>query len=289
MNLDYTVVSKRKIGKLITNGYVRDWDDPRLFTLTALRRRGFPPEAINLFCAKVGVTMAQTSLHPNLLESCVRDILNVTAPRTMAVLDPLKVIITNFPSDCPNEISVPDFPADEKKGSHKIAFTSIIYIEQTDFREEADKTYKRLSLKQPVGLRHAGYVISVNKVIKDDSGDIKELEATCSKTSETEKPKGFIHWVCNPVKCEVRLYERLFNHKSPEDPNEVPGGFINDVNVNSLEVKSNTYIDASIKNSKLYDRYQFERLGFFCVDRDSTPTKIVFNRTVKLKEDPGKN
>ncbi|KAJ8302256.1 hypothetical protein KUTeg_021243 [Tegillarca granosa] len=183
LNLDYTVVSKRKIGKLITNGYVR----------------------------------------------------------TMAVLDPLKVTITNFPSDCPNEISVPDFPADEKK-------------EQTDFREEADKTYKRLSLKQPVGLRHAGYVISVNKVIKDDSGDIKE-----------------------------------FNHKSPEDPNEVPGGFINDVNVNSLEVKSNTYIDASIKNSKLYDRYQFERLGFFCVDRDSTPTKIVFNRTVKLKEDPGKN
>jgi len=289
LNLYYTVVSKRKIGKLITNGIVRDWDDPRLFTLTALRRRGFPPEAINMFCGKVGVTMAQTVLDPGMLESCVRDVLNITAPRVMAVLEPLKVTITNFPSKQAEEISVPNFPADESKGFHKVPFNKVIYIEKADFKEVLEKGYKRLTPEQPVGLRHAGQVITVTKVIKDSSGSVSELEVTCTPISDTQRPKAFIHWVSDPVKCEVRLYERLFKHKNPEDPKEVPGGFITDCNKDSLTIISDAYVDVSVKDAKVYDKFQFERNGFFSVDPDTTPQKLVFNRTVTLKEDPGKN
>ncbi|KAH3819313.1 glutamine--tRNA ligase-like isoform X1 [Dreissena polymorpha] len=289
LNLSYTVVSKRKIAKLITEGYVRDWDDPRLFTLTALRRRGFPPEAINLFCAKVGVTMAQTVIDPSLLEACVRDVLNIKAPRVMAVLDPLKVTITNFPGDHSGELTVPDFPADESRGSHKIPFTKTVYIERSDFRETADKNYKRFSCDQPVGLRHACYVITVESLQKDSSGNVTEILATCKKSSEADKPKGVIQWVCNPLVCEVRLYDRLFHHKSPEDPNEVPGGFLNDIKRDSLQVIPNAYVDQSVKNAKFLDKYQFERIGFFSADQDTTPGKIVFNRTVTLKEDRDKN
>ena len=282
------MVSKRKIAKLINEGFVRDWDDPRLFTLTALRRRGFPPEAINLFCAKVGVTMAQTVLDPSMLEACVRDVLNVTAPRVMAVLDPLKVTISNFPGDHTGSLTVPNFPADEKKGSHTIPFTSTIYIDKSDFKENADENYKRLTLDQPVGLRHAGYVLSVEKVNKDSEGNITDLVASCKKTADTDKPKGFIHWVSNPFICEVRLYERLFFHKSPEDPSEVPGGFLTDINENSMSVITNAYMDTSVKDAKHFDKFQFERVGFFSVDPDSNHSKMVFNRTVTLKEDPGK-
>ncbi|KAK6175326.1 hypothetical protein SNE40_013814 [Patella caerulea] len=289
LNLNYAVVSKRKIGKLITEGFVRDWDDPRLFTLTALRRRGFPSEAINLFCAKVGVTMAQTVIDPSLLESCIRDVLNVTAPRAMAVFDPLKVTISNFPTNAPSEVNVPNFPADEKKGFHKVPFRNVIYIEQSDFREVADKSYKRLSTNQTAGLRHAGFVISVDKVIKDKNGKPIELLVTCTKSTETEKPKAFIHWVADALTCEIRLYERLFHHKNPEDANEVPGGFLSDVNTNSLTVIPNALVDVSVKGAKNFDRFQFERCGFFSVDPDSTADRLVFNRTVNLKEDPGKN
>lgn len=289
LNLNYAVVSKRKIAKLINEGYVRDWDDPRLFTLTALRRRGFPPEAINLFCAKVGVTMAQTVIDPSMLESCVRDVLNVTAPRAMAVLDPLKVTITNFPPDQATSLTVPNFPADEKRGSHSISFKPVIYIEKSDFRESADKNYKRFAENQSVGLRHAGYVLTAEKVVKDGSGNVTEVMASCKKTNDTEKPKGFIHWVSDPLVCEVRLYERLFFHKNPEDPSEVPGGFLSDINPESLKIIPQAYVDSTVKNAKVLDRFQFERLGFFAVDRDSTPAKMVFNRTVTLKEDPAKN
>ncbi|KAL5013471.1 hypothetical protein ScPMuIL_007741 [Solemya velum] len=275
LNLNYTVVSKRKIGKLISSGLVRDWDDPRLFTLTALRRRGFPPEAINLFCAKVGVTMAQTVIDPTLLESCVRDVLNVTAPRVMAVLEPLKVTISNFPVDHPETVSVPNFPADERRGAHEVPFTKVIFIEQSDFKEETDKNYKRLSVKQSAGLRHVGYAISVEQVIKDSTGKVSELIVSCKKTTDTEKPKGFIHWVSSPVECEIRLYERLFMHKHPEDSNEVPGGFISDVNTNSLTVIPKAYIDTSVKKAKVYDKFQFERLGFFSVDPDTSSEKVV--------------
>ncbi|RUS86086.1 hypothetical protein EGW08_006179 [Elysia chlorotica] len=288
LNLGYTVVSKRKIGKLITEGIVRDWDDPRLFTLTALRRRGFPPEAVNYLTAKVGVTMAQTCTEPSMLEACVREILNVKAKRAMAVLQPLKVVISNMPSDTPLELSVPNFPADETRGFHSIPFNKTIYIEQEDFKESADKSFFRLTKDNPVGLRYAGLVIAVEKVIKDSSGKTSELHVTCKKASETEKPKAFIHWVADPLICEVRLYDRLFKHKFPEDSTEVPGGFLSDINPDSLQVLRSAMVDRSVAGAEVYTKFQFERNGYFSVDPDSTPQKLVFNRTVTLKEDPGK-
>nr|XP_033782100.1 glutamine--tRNA ligase [Geotrypetes seraphini] len=288
LNLHYTVVSKRKIIKLVETGAVRDWDDPRLFTLTALRRRGFPAEAINNFCARVGVTVAQATMEPHLLEACVREVLNESAPRVMAVLEPLKVSITNFPATKAIDVSVPNFPADESRGFHKIPFSSTIYIEQTDFREIMEKGYKRLTPDQPVGLRHAGYVISVQSVVKNDSGKVMELKVTCTKSDVSEKPKAFIHWVSDPILCEVRVYERLFLHKNPEDPSDVPDGFLSDLSPNSLYVIEDAMVDQSAKNAKAFDKFQFERLGYFSVDPDTTEKKIVFNRTVTLKEDPGK-
>uniref|UniRef100_A0A8B9L5G7 Glutamine--tRNA ligase n=1 Tax=Astyanax mexicanus TaxID=7994 RepID=A0A8B9L5G7_ASTMX len=288
LNLTYTVVSKRKIIKLVETGTVRDWDDPRLFTLTALRRRGFPPQAINNFCARVGVTVAQTTMEPHLLEACVREVLNDTAPRIMAVLEPLKVTITNLPANAQTEVRIPDFPADETKGSHVVPFSKTIYIEQSDFREVMEKGYKRLTPDQSVGLRHAGYIISVQRVIKDGSGKVVELEVTCASSDSAEKPKAFIHWVSQPLKCEVRLYERLFLHKNPEDSAEVPGGFLSDINPNSLQVVESALVDRSVSKAKVFDKFQFERVGYFSVDPDSTADKMVFNRTVTLKEDPGK-
>lgn len=289
LNLTYTVVSKRKIIKLVETGKVRDWDDPRLFTLTALRRRGFPPEAINNFCARVGVTVAQATMEPHLLEACVREVLNDTAPRAMAVLEPLKVTITNLPADTKTDVPVPDFPADEARGSHVVPFTRTLFIEQSDFREVMEKGYKRLTPEQPVGLRHAGYVISVQRVVKDSKGKVVELEVSCCSSSEAaEKPKAFIHWVSQPLKCEVRLYERLFLHKNPEDSSEVPGGFLSDINPNSLQVIDSALVDSSLRRAKVFDKFQFERVGYFSLDPDSTADKLVFNRTVTLKEDPGK-
>ncbi|XP_077980161.1 glutamine--tRNA ligase-like [Glandiceps talaboti] len=289
LNISYTVVSKRKIGKLITNNIVRDWDDPRLFTLTALRRRGFPAEAINVFCAKVGVTMAQVTIDPSMVESCVRDVLNNTAPRAMAVQDPVKVTITNFPDDAPKEVDVPNIPHDSSKGTHKLPFDSTIYIEQTDFKESADKNYRRLTTDQAVGLKHVGYVICVDEVIKDSDGKITELKVTCKPLNETTKPKGFIHWVAKPITCEIRLYDRLFKHKNPEDLSEVPGGFISDCNTDTLHVIYDALVDKSVKGAKVYDKYQFERIGYFSIDPDSTPDHLVFNRTVTLKEDAAKS
>ncbi|XP_051526111.1 glutamine--tRNA ligase [Myxocyprinus asiaticus] len=288
LNLTYTVVSKRKIIKLVETGIVRDWDDPRLFTLTALRRRGFPQQAINNFCARVGVTVAQTTMEPHLLEACVREVLNDIAPRAMAVLEPLKVTIINLPANAQKEVRVPDFPANEAKGSHVIPFSKTIFIEQSDFRAVMEKGYKRLTPDQPVGLRHAGYVITVQRVIKDGSGKVIELEVTCASSDSVEKPKAFIHWVSEPLQCEVRLYERLFLHKNPEDPAEVPAGFLSDINPNSIAVIESALVDRSVSTAKVFDKFQFERVGYFSVDPDSTAEKLVFNRTVTLKEDPGK-
>ncbi|XP_006873679.1 PREDICTED: glutamine--tRNA ligase isoform X2 [Chrysochloris asiatica] len=288
LNLHYAVVSKRKILQLVSAGAVRDWDDPRLFTLTALRRRGFPPEAINNFCARVGVTVAQTTMEPHLLEACVRDVLNDTAPRAMAVLEPLRVTITNFPAAKSLDIQVPNFPADERKGFHQVPFASVVFIEQTDFKEEPEPGYKRLAWGQPVGLRHTGYIIELQHVVKGPSGSIESLEVTCRRADAGEKPKAFIHWVSQPLTCEIRLYEQLFRHKNPEDPAEVPGGFLSDLNQASLQVVKVALVDCSVALAKPFDKFQFERLGYFSVDPDSHQGQLVFNRTVTLKEDPGK-
>uniref|UniRef100_A0A8C4ETG0 glutamine--tRNA ligase n=1 Tax=Dicentrarchus labrax TaxID=13489 RepID=A0A8C4ETG0_DICLA len=272
LNLTYTVVSKRKIIKLVETGVVRDWDDPRLFTLTALRRRGFPPEAINNFCARVGVTVSQTTTEPHLLESCVRDVLNDSAPRVMAVLEPLKVTITNLPENSKSDVRVPDFPANEAKGSHVVPFTRTIFIEQSDFREVMEKGYKRLTPEQPVGLRHAGYIISVQKVIK----------VRCFKV---QSDQIFLHI---PSSRLFYLTMQLFLHKHPEDPAEVPSGFLSDINPHSMQTISSALVDISVKEAKVFDKFQFERVGYFSLDPDSTADKFVFNRTVTLKEDPGK-
>ncbi|GFQ85107.1 glutamine--tRNA ligase, partial [Trichonephila clavata] len=288
LNMNYTVISKRKILKLISEGILRDWDDPRLFTLTALRRRGVPPEAIQKFCVELGVTGAQSLVDPLMLEAHVRDILNNTAKRTMAVLEPLKIRIS-LPCETPVLIDVPDFPADPSKGHHKVVFSDIIYIDQSDFKEILpNNQYKRLTVGQPVGLRHAGYVISVTEVIKDESNTIIEVRTIGTPVAVSKRPKAFIHWVAEPITCEVRLYEKLFNHKNPEDPKEVPGGFITDCNPNSLRIIQNAMIDKSMKDVKVYDKFQFERVGFFSVDPDSTPENLVFNQTITLKEDAGK-
>lgn len=288
LNMNYTVISKRKILKLISEGIIRDWDDPRLFTLTALRRRGVPSEAIQKFCVELGVTGAQSVVDPLMLEAHVRDILNNTAKRTMAILEPLKVQIS-LPSKTPTFIDVPDFPADPSRGHHKVVFSDVIYIDQSDFREILpNNQYKRLTIGQPVGLRHAGYVISVTEVIKDESNKIIEVRAIGTPVAVGKRPKAFIHWVAEPITCEVRLYERLFNHKNPEDPKEVPGGFITDCNPNSLKTIKDAMVDQSMKDVKVYDKFQFERVGFFSVDPDSTPDNLVFNQTVTLKEDAGK-
>lgn len=287
LNISNTVVSKRKIAKLIDEGIVKDWDDPRLFTLSALRRRGFPPTAINNFCAKMGVTGAQVTVDPSMIEATVRDMLNVTAPRTMVVVEPLKVTILNHKDlQIPSTIEVPDFPNEPEKGSHSIAFDSVVYIEQSDFKKEAEKGFRRLTPSQTVGLRYAGLVLTLSKCV-EDNGVIKELEVTASPATAENKPKAFIHWVAKPATVEVRLYERLFLHKNPEDPNEVPAGYLSDINPESLKIVQGL-ADSSLVKAKHLEQFQLERVGFFCVDFDSSNDKLILNRTVSLKEDAGK-
>lgn len=284
LNVCYTVVSKRKIAKLIENKIVSDWDDPRLFTLTALRRRGFPSQAINNFCAQMGVTGAQTVVDPSALEAAVRDSLNETAPRYMAVMEPVKLIIDNYPHKGPVNLEILDFPGEKDKGVHPVIFDKEIYIDSTDFQEEADKNYKRLTLKQSVGLKYAGVVLNVTKIVKNDDGSTIHLLVNQEPISETNKPKAFIQWVAQPSIATVNLYERLFQHKNPEDVNEVPDGFLSDINYNSKK-EVFAYIDKYLeKIVKPFDKYQFERIGFFSVDPDTKPGKTIFNRTVTLKE-----
>ncbi|GAB1867875.1 glutamine--tRNA ligase [Camponotus japonicus] len=288
LNVNYTVISKRKIAKLIEEGIVSDWDDPRLFTLSALRRRGFPPEAINNFCAQMGVTGAQATVDPAVLEAAVRDVLNLTAPRFMVVLEPIKLTIRNFPHKKPLKLTVPDFPNEPERGHHEITFNEIVYIETSDFKEIEEKGFRRLTPKQPVGLKHVGIVVTFENIEKDASGNIINITVRQDPVSENNKPKAFIHWVSSPVLASVRLYERLFKHKNPEDTNEVPNGFLSDINpISKKEVVA--YMDESLsKTAKVYDKFQFERIGFFSVDPDTKPRKLVFNRTVTLKEDAGK-
>ncbi|CAF4936556.1 unnamed protein product [Pieris macdunnoughi] len=285
LNVNYTVVSKRKIAKLIDEGFVNDWDDPRLFTLTALRRRGVPSAAVNAFCAGLGVTGAVGAVDPALLDAAVRDHLNTSAPRTMVVLDPLKITITNFPNEAIS-VKVPDFPNEPDKSFHNVVLDKTLYIEANDFKEQPEKGYRRLTPNQTVGLRHAGFIIKVSKVIKDN-GKVIEVECTAESTESAEKPKAFIHWVSQPIAVEVRLYEPLFKHKNPEDPVEVPGGFLSDCRTDTLSVVR-AYADAYLKCAKPHDKFQFERIGFFSVDSDTNASNIVFNRTVSLKEDSGK-
>lgn len=295
LNMAYTVVSKRKIAKLIEEKIVNDWDDPRLFTLTALRRRGFPPEAINSFCLSLGLTGAQTILEPHVLEAHVRDYLNRTAPRAMAVFDPLRIKILNYSDHFatnPHRFSVENLANNTEMGIHSKSFSDTIFIEREDFCDgPPPKGYKRLTSAQTVGLRFINMVVSIEKIVKDESNKVIQLDVKIIPVTETKKPKAFIHWVSEDCRhAEIRLYENLFLHKNPEDKDQVPDGFVSDINPDSIKVIQDAIVDIegsceSLKNS----RYQFERNGYFGLDPDSNDDKLVFNRIVTLKEDRDKN
>ncbi|TPX54510.1 hypothetical protein PhCBS80983_g05888 [Powellomyces hirtus] len=296
LNLAYTVMSKRKLKQLVDEKLVSGWDDPRLYTMVGIRRRGFTPEAVNAFVRDLGVTTANSTIHPDRLENVVREHLNDVAPRLMVVVEPLKVTLVNLPSDYLEEVTVANKPRDDSMGSRVLPFTNTIYIEQSDFREEDDPNFYRLTPGKQVGLLNITHPISVVEVVKDAAGKVIEVKARYENDSTTpaKRPKTYIHWVAHspkhtsPVKIEVRLYSNLFLHENPQN---APGGWLSDINPHSLVVVPNALADVGVKQMKVEDKFQALRTGYFCVDKDSdlSAKKIVVNRTVTLKEDSGKN
>ncbi|MGE5847076.1 MAG: glutamine--tRNA ligase/YqeY domain fusion protein [Ignavibacteria bacterium] len=286
LNLTYTVMSKRKLLELVQNGYVNGWDDPRMPTISGLRRRGYTPESIRSFAERVGVAKRDTVIDVALLEYSIREDLNKKAQRAMAVLNPLKVIISNYPQGIVEELEAVNNPEDEKMGTRKIPFTREILIEKTDFMENPSKKYFRLSPGKEVRLRYA-YIIKCEEAIKNNQGEIIELHCTydpATKSGSAEsgrKVKGTIHWVSaqHCIDAEVRLYDRLFNVEDPGGP-----FWLNNINKNSLQILSNCKVEPSLKNASPGNKYQFERTGYFCTDLDSTAEKLIFNRTVQLKD-----
>ncbi len=289
LNLTYTVMSKRKLLELVKDGHVNGWDDPRMPTVSGLRRRGYTPESIRNFSDKIGVTKVDGMTDVSLLEFSVREHLNKTAQRVMGVLDPLKVIITNYPEDQEEILSAVNNPEDESMGRRDVPFSNEVYIERNDFMEEPPRKFFRLGPGREVRLRY-GYLIKCNEVIKDENGNITELHCTYDpeskggKSSDGRKVKGVVHWVSakHAVKSEVRLYDRLFSDETPDSHKDVD--FKEFMNPDSLRIIENCYIEPFIKDSKALDHFQFERLGYFNMDPDSTSEKPVFNRTVALRD-----
>ena len=295
LNLTYTLLSKRKLLQLVRDGYVRGWDDPRMPTLSGFRRRGYTPEAIRNFCAAIGVSKTNGTIELAMLEHFLREDLNKRALRAMAVLRPLRVVIENYPEDQVEELVALNNPEDQAAGTRKVEFSRVLYIEQDDFREEPPKKFFRLSPGQEVRLR-GGYFIRCAGVVKDDkTGEVVEVRCTYDPETRSgnapdgRKVKATIHWVsaAHAVNAEVRLYDNLF---TKEDPSDVPEGrdFTANLNPNSLEVLTGAKLEPSLAGAKPGDRYQFERLGYFCVDPDSKPGALVFNRTVPLRDTWGK-
>ncbi|HUX60829.1 MAG TPA: glutamine--tRNA ligase/YqeY domain fusion protein [Ignavibacteriaceae bacterium] len=292
LNLNYTVMSKRKLLQLVQGKYVDGWDDPRMPTISAFRRRGYTPESIINFAEIIGVAKRDATTDIALLEYAIREDLNKHAPRAMAVLRPLKVVITNYIDS--EELDAINNPEDQSMGVRKIPFTKELFIEETDFMEIPPKGYHRLTPGGEVRLRYA-YIIKCEEVIKNSKGEVVELHCTydidtkSGTGTSTKKVKGTIHWVSaeHAVKAEVRLYDRLFTVESPDTDKEKD--FVEFINPNSLEILPNALIEPSLRNSKPGDRFQFERHGYFCVDtKYSTNEKLVFNRTVTLKDSWGK-
>ncbi|MGZ7079884.1 MAG: glutamine--tRNA ligase/YqeY domain fusion protein, partial [Thermoanaerobaculia bacterium] len=282
LNLNYTVMSKRKLLRLVEEKYVHGWDDPRMPTIAGLRRRGYTPAAIRSFADRVGVARRENVIDVALLEYSVREDLNHTAPRVMGVLRPLRVVITNYPEHRSEEFETPNNPEDPSMGTRRVPFSRVLYIERDDFMEEPPKKFFRLAPGREVRLRSA-YFITCTEVVKDASGEIVELRATYDEATrggdapDGRRPKATLHWVSaeHAVECEVRLYDRLFKSENPEES----GNFLDDLNPNSLEVIRDARIEPGVRGSSPLSRYQFERLGYFCVDMDSTAEKLVFNRT----------
>jgi len=290
LNLTYTIMSKRKLLELVTEKLVNNWDDPRMPTLVGLKRRGFTPQAIRNFCERIGVTKQESIVEMSFLEECVREDLNLTAPRVMAVLKPLRVIITNFPEDQIEKLNAPYHPNDPNMGSRDLPFAREIYIEQDDFLENPPKGFFRLTPGREVRLRYA-YVIKCTEAIKDpNTGKIKELHCTYDpetrggNTPDGRKIKGTIHWVSikQAVKTEIRLYDRLFNVANPAGDKTVD--FKTHLNPTSLTILPECFVEPDLATAKPKSKFQFERLGYFCVDYAATPQKLIFNRTVTLKD-----
>jgi glutaminyl-tRNA synthetase len=290
LNLTYTLLSKRKLLQLVNEGLVRGWDDPRMPTLVGIRRRGFTPEALRNFCSSIGVTKTNGTIELEMLEHFVREDLNKRALRVMAVLRPLKLVIDNYPENRVEEMDAVNNPEDPNAGIRKVPFSRVLYIERDDFRENPPKQYYRLSPGREVRLRY-GYFVTCTGLTRNDKGEVAEVHCTYDPATrggnapDGRKVKSTIHWVsaAHAVDAEVRLYDKLF---SKPDPNEVEAGkdFTSNLNPHSLEVVGGAKVEPSLATPALEEHYQFERIGYFCVDHDSTPGKPVFNRTVALKD-----
>jgi glutaminyl-tRNA synthetase len=295
LSLTYTLLSKRKLLKLVQEKLVSGWDDPRMPTLSGIRRRGYTPEALRNFCATIGVSKTNGTLELAMLEHFVREDLNKRAPRVMAVLRPLKVVIDNYPEGQVEQMEAVNNPEDESAGKRQVPFSKVLYIEQDDFREEPPKKYYRLSPGVEVRLRY-GYFITARSMVKNDNGEVIEVHCTYDPATrggnapDGRKVKSTIHWVsaAHAIDAEVRIYDKLFTKENPNEVSESerPGerDFTDNLNPLSLEVITDAKLEPSLANAPVESRYQFERLGYFCVDPDSKPGKPVFNRTVALKD-----
>ena len=287
--MQYTVTSKRKLTQLVEEGYVEDWDDPRMPTIAGMRRRGYLPASLREFCSRIGVTKSYNNIEMGVLEDCVREDLNKHAPRRMAVLHPLKVVITNLPEGTTEELTAANHPQDESMGTRKVPFTREIFIDREDFREEASKKFKRLVTDGNVRLRNA-YVIHCDEVIKGADGEIIELHCsynpdTLVNNPEGQKVRGVIHWVSaeHGIPAEVRLYDRLFAHPNP-DKAEEGKSFTDFINPESLRTLTHCVLENSLAEATAGERFQFEREGYFCVDPDHSRDRPIFNRTVTLRD-----
>lgn len=290
-NLSYTVMSKRKLLQLVEEGFVNGWDDPRMPTISGLRRRGYTPSAIRKFSETAGISKRDNVTDIALLEFHIKNELNKTAPRVMAVLDPVKVVITNYPEEKEEILIADNNPEDENAGTRKVPFSKEIYIEREDFREQANKKFFRLKLDKEVRLKNA-YIIKANTVVKDANGEITEIHCTYDEDSlsgsgteaSKRKVKGTIHWVSikHAVPAEVRLYDRLFNDEAPDMHKDKD--FKEFINPDSLTINKNAFVEPSLLEAKIGDRFQFQRLGYFNVDDDSAKENLVFNRTVPLRD-----
>ena len=289
-NLSYTVMSKRRLLELVQKGIVAGWDDPRMPTITGLRRAGYTPESIRNFAEKVGVARREIVVDMALLEFCVREHLNKIAPRVMAVLDPVRVVIDNYPEGQTETVEIENNPEDETAGTRMVPFSRELYIERDDFMEDAPKKFFRMTLGNEVRLKGA-YIVKCESVEKDAEGNITTIHCTYDAdtrsgtgSASNRKVKGTLHWVSAPdaIEAEVRLYDRLFKDPDPAGHKDVD--FKEFLNENSLKVLTGCKLEPSLKEAKEGDRFQFQRLGYFCVDKDSKPGALVFNRTVGLKD-----
>ncbi len=290
LNLNYTVMSKRKLLQLVQAGHVDGWDDPRMPTICGLRRRGYSPEALREFCKRIGVNKFNSTVDISLLEHCLREDLNKTSPRVMAVIKPLKVIIDNYPEGQVEELDAVNNPEDPNAGTRKVPFSRELYIEREDFMEEPPKKFFRLAPGREVRLRYA-YFVTCTNVVKDNNGNIVELHCTYDPATrggdapDGRKVKSTLHWVSaqQALQAEVRLYDSLFTKENPDDVAEGQD-FTSSLNPNSLEVLPSCMVEPYLAEAKPLSRFQFERLGYFCVDPDSSEGKLIFNRTVGLRD-----